>query len=160
ETADVPTRESTHELEALAFVGEGRQLLVARRGGRLRTLDCDSHAEVGSDRQVGLTTKWMTPAEPASFDPGGHWLAGISGDDPRTARLWDARTGAERATLRGHTQELHLVTVNDGGRVATAGLPVQGQALHSEVKVWDGASGKPLLELDERDFLVERVALS
>src|SRR5262249_41407364 len=30
ETADVPTRESTHELEALAFVGEGRQLLVAR----------------------------------------------------------------------------------------------------------------------------------
>src|SRR5207249_9404069 len=43
ETADVLTSESTIELEALAFTGEGRQLVVARRGGRLQTLDCDTH---------------------------------------------------------------------------------------------------------------------
>jgi eukaryotic-like serine/threonine-protein kinase len=160
ETADVPGGESTFEVEALAFAGEGRQLRIARRGGRLRTLDCDTHAEVGPVHQVALTRKWMTPAEPAAFDPGGHWLAGISGDDPRVARCWDARTGAERATLRGHTQELHLVTLNGGGRVATAGLPARGEALRSEVKVWDGATGRPLLELDMREFLAERLALS
>jgi eukaryotic-like serine/threonine-protein kinase len=160
ETADVPAGEPTFELEALAFVGEGQQLLVARRGGRLRTLDCDTQAEVGPVRQVPLTGKWMTPAEPAAFDPGGHWLAGISGDDPRVARCWDARTGAERAALRGHTQELWLVTINSGGLVATAGRPARGEAVRSEVKVWDGATGRALLELDERDFLADRVALN
>src|SRR5262249_2313039 len=35
-----------------------------------------------------------------------------------------------------------------------------GEALRSEVKVWDGATGRPLLELDVRDFLAERLALS
>jgi WD40 repeat protein/Flp pilus assembly protein TadD len=160
EMADVPARESTQELEALAFVGEGRQLLVARRGGRLRMLDCDTQAEVGSVRQVPLTGKWMTPAEPAALDPGGHWLAGISGDDPRTARCWDARTGQERATLRGHTLDLLLVTVNDCGQVATAGRSAPGEPLRSEVKVWDSASGRPLRELDERDFVAARLALS
>jgi WD40 repeat protein len=160
ESADVRAGESTLELEALAFTGEGKQLVVARRGGRLRTLDCDSHAEVGSARQVGLTRKWMTPAQPAAFDPAGRWLAGISGDDLRTARSWDARTGTERATLRGHTQELWHVTINAGGRVATAGRPRRGEALRSEVKVWDSATGRALLELDERDFLVDRLALS
>jgi WD40 repeat protein len=159
ETADVPRSESTLELEALAFAADGKQLIVVRRGGRLRTLDCDTHAEVGPVRQVGLTRKWMTPAESASIDPGGQWLVGISGDDLRAARLWDARTGAERATLRGHTQELWLVTVNGGGRVATAGRSARGEALHSEVKVWDGAAGQPVLELDLRDILAERLAL-
>jgi WD40 repeat protein len=160
ETADVRWSEFTSEPEALAFTGEGRQLIIARRGGQLRTLDSDTHAEVGSVRQVGLTRKWMTPAEPAALDPGGHWLAGISGDDRRVARCWDARTGAERAALRGHTQELWQVTVNRGGRVATAGQPTGGGALHAEVKVWDGATGRPFLELDERDFVAERLALS
>jgi WD40 repeat protein/tetratricopeptide (TPR) repeat protein len=160
EPADVPASESTVEVEALAFAGEGRQLLVVRRGGRIRTLDSDTRAEVGPARQVGLTRKWMTPAEPAAFDPAGRWLAGVSGDDLKTARCWDARTGAERATLRGHTQELWHVTIDDGGRLATAGRSVRGEALHSEVKVWDGASGQPLLELDERDFLADRLALS
>jgi WD40 repeat protein/serine/threonine protein kinase len=160
ETADVPTGESTVELEALAFADEGRQLVIARRGGRLQTLDCDSHAAVGPVRQVGLTRKWLTPAEPAAFDAGGHWLAGISGDNPRVARCWDARTGAERATLRGHTLELSHVTINRGGRIATAGRSAGGKPLQSEVKVWDGATGKPMLELDMPEFLADRVALS
>jgi eukaryotic-like serine/threonine-protein kinase len=160
ETADVPGGEATYGLEALAFVGDGQQLLLARRGGLLRTLDCGSRAEVGSVRQVPLTAKWMTPAEPAALDPGGHWLAGISGDDPRVARCWDARTGAERATLRGHTLDLLFVTVSSGGQVATAGCSARGEPARSEVKVWDGATGRPLLELDERDFVANRVALS
>jgi WD40 repeat protein/serine/threonine protein kinase len=160
ETADVPGGASTMELEALAFAGEGQRLLVVRRGGQLCTLDCDSQAVVGPIRQVGLTRKWMTPAEPVAFDPGGHWLAGISGDDSRTARCWDARTGAERATLRGHTKALWHVTVNGDGRVATAGLPGRGEVRNSEVKVWDGATGRALLELVERDLLAERLALS
>jgi WD40 repeat protein/Flp pilus assembly protein TadD len=160
ETADVPAGESTYELEALAFVGEGQQLILARRGGHVRMLDCDTHAEVGPVRQVALTAKWMTPAETAAFDPGGQWLAGISGDDLRVARCWDARTGAERATLRGHTLELRFVTVNGSGRVATVGRSARDAAPRSEVKVWDSDSGRPLLELDERDFLADRVALS
>jgi WD40 repeat protein len=160
ETGDVPRSETTFEPEALAFAGEGQQLVIARRGGRLSTLDSATHAQLGAVRQVGLTSTWLTPAEPAALDPGGHWLAGISGDDPRTARCWDARTGAERATLRGHTLELWLVTVNSNGQVATAGHAVLPESLRSEVKVWDSATGRPLLDLDERDSFADRVALS
>src|SRR5262249_55895385 len=89
-------------------------------------------------------------------------LVGISDDDPRIARCWDARTGAERATLRGHTQELWLVAVNGDGRAATGGRdPKERRSpLHSEVKVWDGATGRALMEIDERTFFAERLALN
>jgi hypothetical protein len=127
----VPVSESSIEPEALAFAGEGKQLLIARRSGWVLTLDSDTQAKVGSDRSVALTREWMTPAEPAAFDPGGHWLAGISEDDPRVARCWDARTRAERATLRGHTLDLLLVTVNGSGQVVTAGRSAPGEPLRS-----------------------------
>src|SRR5207253_7810159 len=80
-----------HEPEALAFTDQGARLVVARRGGQVRALDCDTQAPVGATRQVGLTGAWLTPAEPACLDPDGRWLAGISADDPRAARCWDAR---------------------------------------------------------------------
>src|SRR5262249_39651432 len=48
------------------------------------------------------------------------------------------------------------------GRAATGGRdPVERRApLHSEVKVWDGATGRALMEIDERNFFAERLALS
>jgi WD40 repeat protein/serine/threonine protein kinase/tetratricopeptide (TPR) repeat protein len=148
------------ELEAMVFVGAGQQIITAQRGGRIRVLDCDTHVQVGSVRQVPLTRRWMTPAETAAFDPDGRWLAGISEDDPKIARCWDARTGAERVTFRGHTQELQLVTINGSGRVATAGRPARSEPLRSEIKVWDGVSGQPIMEVDELNLLAERLAFS
>jgi WD40 repeat protein/serine/threonine protein kinase len=159
-TADVPSSAFTREPETLAFVGGGQRLLVVQRGGRMRTLDCDSRAEVETSRQLRLTGLMRTPGAPVAFDPDGHWLAGISEEDPRVVRCWDARTGAERATLRGHAQEVWNVAVNGDGRVATGGRPDPWHAKPAEIKVWDSATGRPILELAERTFYVERLALS
>jgi WD40 repeat protein len=161
EYAEVLGGAGLREPEALAFADGGARLVVARRGGQVGTLECDTQAPVGSTRQVGLTGAWLTPAEPACLDPDGRWLAGVSADDPRVARCWDARTGQERVVLRGHKQQLFCVTLSrDGRRIATCGSPIRGQTLHTEVKVWDGVEGLPLLELDEPNLLVTRLALS
>src|SRR5262249_42792532 len=63
--------------------------------------------------------------------------------------------------LRGHSQPLLWVTLDgDGGRVATCGSPRPDQPLRTEVKVWDGAAGRPLAEWDEPNLVVARLALS
>src|SRR5262249_40866892 len=81
EPADMPANAFTRELEALALVGTGQRLLVVQRGGRLRTLDCDSRAEVEASRQLRMTGLMRTPGAPVAFDPDGHWLVGISEED-------------------------------------------------------------------------------
>src|SRR5262249_42105559 len=45
-------------------------------------------------------------------------------------------------------------------RVATVGRSARDAAPRSEVKVWGGDSGRPLLELSEPNFLADRAALS
>jgi tetratricopeptide (TPR) repeat protein len=56
---------------------------------------------------------------------------------------------------------LLFVTISAGGtRVATAGQPAPGAPLHTEVKVWDAAAGRPLFQFDEPNLRVTRLALS
>jgi WD40 repeat protein/serine/threonine protein kinase/tetratricopeptide (TPR) repeat protein len=156
------------EPEAVAFAENGMHLVIVQRGGRLLTTSCDTLAMVGRAPRVALTDKWMTPAEPACLYADGRRLAGVSYEDPTVARCWEVQTGQERLVLRGHTLPLGLVTTSpDGRRIATSaprwrpGGPVPRDAApRAEVKVWDGADGRPLLELAEPGLSVTRLALS
>jgi WD40 repeat protein/serine/threonine protein kinase len=149
------------EPEAVAFTDNGAHLVIAQRGGRLLTADCGTSALVGRTQLVPLTGKWMTPAEPACLYGDGRWLAGVSEEGPTVAKCWEVRTGQERLVLRGHTLPLSLVTTSpDGRRIATSGRVPRGQVPRAEVKVWDGAEGRPLLELAEPGLSVTRLALS
>jgi WD40 repeat protein/serine/threonine protein kinase len=152
---------SVGEPEAIAFAENGAHLVIAGRGGKLLTADCDTSALVGRASQVALAGKWMTPAEPACLDGEGRWLAGVSQEDPTVAKVYSVLTGQERLVLRGHTLPLSLVTTSLGGRcIATSGRAPRGEATRSEVKVWDGAEGRPLFELAEPGLSVIRLALS
>lgn len=51
--------------------------------------------------------------ESAAFSPDGARIVTASGD--RTARLWDAATGAETAVLRGHQRELSGAAFSSDG---------------------------------------------
>jgi len=65
-------------------------------------------------------------------------------------KLTTASHAAVRAELKLRVQEaLNSMDAHDR----------EGEPLRSEVKVWDRATGQPLLELDLRDFLTERLAL-
>jgi hypothetical protein len=70
-----PVMVRLNDPEAIAFADKGAHLVVARRGWRLVTVDAETRAQVGTDRQVDLTSQWMTPWEPAFLDADGMWLA-------------------------------------------------------------------------------------
>ena len=64
-----------------------------------------------------------------AFSPDGKGVASASADT--TAKLWDAQTGQEAITLKGHTNQVTSVVFSpDGKRVASA-------SLDQTVKVWD-----------------------
>jgi hypothetical protein len=86
-----------------------------------------------------LTLKGHTgPVFSASFSPDGA-LVVTAGQD-KTAKVWDARTGAELLTLKGHTGSVLSASFGaDGSRIVTAGED-------RTVRVWDAT---PL----DREFL-------
>ena len=90
-----------------------------------------------------------------SFAPDGLRLVAATGNEdidpiftsrgPGEAKVWDATTGQELSTVRGHGHGLSSVTFSpDGQRIATAG----GVAIPDtpgEVKVWDATTGQELV---------------
>src|SRR2546430_1488517 len=68
------------------------------------------------------------------ISPDGARIASASGD--QTVKLWDAATGQETATLKGHTGEVYSVAFSpDGARIASA-------SEDGKVKVWDATTGQ------------------
>jgi hypothetical protein len=68
-----------------------------------------------------------------SFSPDGKRLASAGWD--RTVKVWDAATGQQAHTLKGHTDGVCGVSFSpDGKRLASAG--------DKTVKVWDAATGQ------------------
>ena len=72
----------------------------------------------------------------ASFSPDGSRVVTASLD--RTAKVWDAKSGAEVLTLKGHTDSVRSASFSpDGSRVVTA-------SRDGTAKVWDAKSGAEL----------------
>ena len=65
-----------------------------------------------------------------AFSPDGRRI--VSGSNDRTVKVWDAATGDEVLTLRGHTGFIRVVGFSpDGHRIMSA-------SEDGTVKVWDG----------------------
>ena len=69
-----------------------------------------------------------------AYSPDGRRIASASGDG--TVKVWDAATGQETLTLKGHTGGVYGVAYSpDGRRIASA-------SCDQTVKVWDAGTGQ------------------
>ena len=67
------------------------------------------------------------------MSPDGTWIVS-AGDDDRTLKIWDAATGAERASFIGYSYLRDCAVSPDGTWIVSAGKD-------GTVKVWDVATG-------------------
>jgi WD40 repeat protein len=78
----------------------------------------------------------------------------VTGSEDKTARVWDARTGAELTILRGHGDAVTSVAISaDGLRIVTG-------SEDRTAKVWDARTGAELSILKGHDRAVTGVAIS
>jgi WD40 repeat protein len=74
----------------------------------------------------------------ASFFPEGTHI--VTASDDRTARVWEAASGAERAVLRGHKGRMRASFSPDGGRIVTA-------STDRTARVWEAATGRQVASI-------------
>ena len=79
-----------------------------------------------------------SPATPSgvigcAVSPDGTWI--VSASEDKTLKIWDAATGAERATLTGHTD------VVNGCAVSPDGTWIVSASGDHTLKIWDAATG-------------------
>jgi WD40 repeat protein len=139
---------------AMAFSSDGKRLAMAGDDSSVRLWDVLAGATVTSCR--GHTER----VDAIAFHPRGTLL--VTGSDDQSARVWDATSGAEKLVYTGNADKPHGKTGwVHGGQVGGAAFSPDGKRVASassfgmrnwkdgHVKVWEAATGKEVLGIDE-----------
>ncbi len=164
----------TGPVSSVCFSPDGRRLASGSYDqtvrGEVKVWDAQTGQEL-------LTLQGHTgPVSSVCFSPDGRRLASggqgmslhdqyllnrrrlASGGQDKSVKVWDAATGQELLTLRGHTDAVLSVCFSpDGRRLASASGEVNRPG---EVKVWDAATGQDLLTLQGHTNRVTGVRFS
>jgi WD40 repeat protein len=143
--------------EAAAFSHDGRRI-AAVAGNIVEVWDAVS----GDDLARKLEGHWLALLD-AALSPDGS--RAVTASEDRTLKLWNAHTGEELATLRGHRLPAsRVVFTPDGTRIISSGGSKQGWVVNNpspgELKVWDAETGVELLSLPGLQYPSYGVAVS
>jgi WD40 repeat protein len=131
-------RGHTGAVSALAFSEDGRRLVSASYD----TLNSPGDGtvrfwEAAPEATLPVLAGHSSYVYPVAYSPDGRWIASGGWDkDGRTARLWDAATGEECASLSHPGIVTALAFTPDGTRLVTGG------DLNGQLLVWDVATGQ------------------
>jgi WD40 repeat protein len=155
----------TDNVSSVAFSPDGRRI-ASGSGSPFRLGQRRKPGEVKVwDAQTGQQTlelKGHTDnVSSVAFSPDGKRLAcGSGGRDaqgrvlPGEAKVWDAHSGREVLTLKGHTGAVLSVAFSPDSRRLASG------SSDKTVKVWDAQTGQQLLALKGHEYAVNSVAFS
>jgi WD40 repeat protein/tRNA A-37 threonylcarbamoyl transferase component Bud32 len=141
----------TGRVTSVCFSPDGKQVLSGGgtygKPGEVKLWDVATRQEIRSFKGH------ISSVSSVSFSPDGQRIASGSasegnsqGDLPGEVKMWDAATGQELFTLRGHTVGATLVSFSpDSKRIASGSPGAFGKP--SQVKVWDTATGREVLTL-------------
>jgi WD40 repeat protein len=121
----------TSRVCAVAFNPDGRSLASASWDGTLKVWDVAAGREVRT--LTSSSTNLPDSFQSVAFSPDGQILAAGSTD---SIKFWNAFTGQELPTLRGHTDSVDSLSFSpDGRRLASA-------SWDGTIKIWDLSNGK------------------
>jgi WD40 repeat protein/serine/threonine protein kinase len=132
-------------VSSVAYSPDGKRLASAS-GEEVKVWDATSGNQV-------LAWKVVRPFHSLRmvvFSPDGKRLAGSVGYGPGPpgageVKVWDAQTGGELLSLKGHTGWVWSVAFSPDGKRLASGSGSAAQGLGGEVKVWDAQTGQELL---------------
>jgi WD40 repeat protein len=105
-----------------------------------------------TDRQLAVLSGDGNAVDSAAWSPDGKRIVTASFD--RTARIWDAVTGAQLAVLAGHGDVVDTAAwAPDGRRIVTA-------SDDKTARIWDAATGAQVLQLSGHGDTVNSAAWS
>jgi WD40 repeat protein len=154
----------TQGVRSVAYSPDGKRIVSASDDKTVKVWDAGTG-------QVQLTLEGHTNVEggirvlrdtgSAVFSPDGKRIA--SGGDDGALKVWDAQTGQNLLTRKGHIGGVISVAYSpDGKHIVSGGggYDSNGRGIPGEVKVWDAHTGQNLLTLKGHTNGVSSVAYS